>query len=120
MTKKGVPEIALKSGTPQDSNSSLLTSPEAPGDDASRAHFQQQKQQLGQQQQQLQQQLQKTATRVQFLFEVVVRILLFLDVAVPSHLEELFELLHRLHQKAHDLTRPGQRPGEFAIKSRNH
>ena len=49
----------FKKDTPQDSNKTLSAGLEAPGDDASRAHFQQQKQQLRQQQQQLQQQLQK-------------------------------------------------------------
>ena len=41
----------------------------------------------------------KTAARVQLLFEIVARIRLFLDVAVPFQVEELFELLHLLQQK---------------------
>ena len=118
VTKKGVPEIALRSGTPQDSNRTLLTSPEAPGDDASRAHFQQQKQQLRQQQQQLQQQLQKLLLQFsfcsKFLFAFGYFSMSLLDFSW-KHVRML-ALLHLLQQRAADLTRPGQRPGEF----RNH
>ena len=104
-----------KKGTPQDANKTLSPSREAPGDGASRAHFQQQKQQLGQQQQQLQQQLQKLLLGFMFcsklLFDLV------FEVIVRFRFQELFELLHLLeqHHRAGDLTRPGQRPGEFWV-----
>ena len=73
---------------PQESKGELLTSPEAPGDYASRAHFQQQKQQLGQQQQQLQQQLQKLLLYFSFCSELLVDFGYFsiLDVVVRFQL----------------------------------
>ena len=115
MRQKGVPKNDSKKGTPQDSNATLSTSPEAPGDDASRAHFQQQKQQLGQQQQQLQQQLQKLLLVFSFCSKLLLEFsylskCLF-DIGLKF--EIVFDLLHLLEHKAHDLTRPGQRPGEL-------
>ena len=71
LRKKGVPKIVPKKGAPQDANETLLPGREAPGDGASRAHFQQQKQQFGQQQQQLQQQLQKLLFEFTFCSKLV-------------------------------------------------
>ena len=133
--------MALKRGSRNDSNATLLTSPEAPGDDASRAHFQQQKQQLGQQQQQLQQQLQKLLLVFSFCSKLLLEfsylskrlfdfglktermfdLLHLLEFSYLSkclfdfglNIEIVFDLLHLLEHKAGDLTRPGQRPGEF-------
>ena len=103
----------FKKGNPQDANGFLITGPEAPGDGASRAHFQQQKQQFGQQQQQLQQQLQKQL--LVFMFCSKLLFALVIQVIVRFRFKELLKLLHLLeqHHKAGDLTRPGQRPGEF-------
>ena len=47
--KKGVPKTASKKGAPPDSNRSLLTCQEAPGEIASRAHCTDKKQLLEQQ-----------------------------------------------------------------------
>ena len=109
---------ASRKGTPQDSNTTLSTSPEAPGDDASRAHFQQQKQQLGQQQQQLQQQLQKLLLVFSFCSKLLLEFSYLSKCLFDFGLktERMFDLLHLLEHKADDLTRPGQRPGEFQKK----
>ena len=115
MVQKGVPKNASKKGTPPDSNETLFTSREAPGDDASRAHFQQQKQQLGQQQQQLQQQLQKLLLLFSFCSKLLLEFSYLskrlFDFGLKT--ERMFDLLHLLEHKAGDLTRPGQRPGEL-------
>ena len=110
---KGVPKIVPKKGTPQDANKTLFPGWEAPGDEASCAHFQQQKQQFGQQQQQLQQQLQKQLLELMFCLKLLFDSVF--EMIVRSRFQELFELLHLLeqHPRACDLTRPGQRPGEF-------
>ena len=115
MDQKGVPKNASKKGTPQDSNRSLFAGREAPGDDASRAHFQQQKQQLGQQQQQLQQQLQKLLLVFSFCSKLLLEFSYLSKCLFDFGLkiERMFDLLHLLEHKARDLTRPGQRPGEF-------
>ena len=80
---------------------------------ASRAHFQQQKQQFGQQQQQLQQHLQKRLLELMFCSKLLLDSVL--EVIARSRFQELLELLHLLeqHHRAHDLTRPGQSPGEL-------
>ena len=77
MDQKGVPKMLQKTGTPQDANKTLFTGREAPGDDASRAHFQQQKQQLGQQQQQLQQQLKTLLLEFSFCLKLLLEIYYF-------------------------------------------
>ena len=87
MNQKGVPKNASKKGTPQDSNETLFTSPEAPGDDASRAHFQQQKQQLGQQQQQLQQQLQKLLLEFICCSKLLFEFFFFIKIVVRIKIE---------------------------------
>ena len=107
----------FKKGTPQESNDTLFAGREAPGDDASRAHFQQQKQQLGQQQQQLQQQLQKLLLVFSFCSKLLLEFSYLsrrlFDFGLKT--ERMFDLLHLLEHKADDLTRPGQRPGEFPV-----
>ena len=115
MDQKGVPKMLQKTGTPQDANRTLFTGREAPGDDASRAHFQQQKQQLGQQQQQLQQQLQKLLLVFSFCSKLLLEFSYLSKCLFDFGLktERMFDLLHLLEHKADDLTRPGQRPGEF-------
>ena len=101
---------------PQESNWPLSASPEAPGDDASRAHFQQQKQQLGQQQQQLQQQLQKLLLVFSFCSKLLLEFSYLSKCLFDFGLktERMFDLLHLLEHKVRDLTRPGQRPGELS------
>ena len=113
MDQQGVPKNASKKGTPQDSNKTLFAGREAPGDDASRAHFQQQKQQFGQQQQQLQQQLQKQLFDLMFCLKLLFDSMF--EIIVRSRFQELLELVHlcEQHHKAGYLTRPGQRPGEY-------
>ena len=117
MNQKGVPTNVSKKGTPQDSNKTLSAGLEAPGDDASRAHFQQQKQQLGQQQQQLQQQLQKLLLVFSFCSKLLLELSYLSKCLFDFGLktERMFDLLHLLEHKADDLTRPGQRPGEYII-----
>ena len=61
---------------------------------ASRAHFQQQKQQFGQQQQQLQPKLQKLL--LEFMFCSKLLFDLVFQVIVRFRFQELFELLHLL------------------------
>ena len=115
MDQKGGPKNVSKKGTPQESNDPLFAGREAPGDDASRAHFQQQKQQLGQQQQQLQQQLQKLLLVFSFCSKLLLEFSYLSKCLFDFGLktERMFDLLHLLEHKACDLTRPGRRPGEF-------
>ena len=97
LTKNRFPKLASKKGTPQDSNETLFPGREAPGDGASRAHFQQQKQQFGQQRQQLQQQLQKLLLEFMFCWKLL--FVLVTEAIVRSRFQELFELLHLLEQQ---------------------
>ena len=117
LKKKGVQKSFQKKGTPQDANNPLFPGQEAPGDGASRARFQQQKQQFGQQQQQVQQQLQKLLLEFMFCWKLLSE--LVFEVIVRFRFQEFFELLHLLeqHHRSHDLTRPGQRPGELCFSS---
>ena len=105
----------LQKRVPPKTQTRLFAGREAPGDDASRAHFQQQKQQLGQQQQQLQQQLQKLLLVFSFCSKLLLEFSYLSKCLFDFGLktERMFDLLHLLEHKADDLTRPGQRPGEF-------
>ena len=111
----------FKKGYPPRFKQHLFAGREAPGDDASRAHFQQQKQQLGQQQQQLQQQLQKLLLVFSFCSKLLLEFSYLSKCLFDFGLktERMFDLLHLLEHKAHDLTRPGQRPGEFFLCAKN-
>ena len=86
----------FKKGYPQESNKTLFAGREAPGDDASRAHFQQQKQQLGQQQQQLKQQLQKLLLVFSFCSKLLLEFSYLSKCLFDFGLktERMFDLLH--------------------------
>ena len=74
MDQKGVPKNASKKGTPQESNKTLFAGREAPGDDASRAHFQQKKTTVQTATAATTATVAEIAALVQLLFEFVARI----------------------------------------------